>query len=102
MPTFLLFTRADAPKFAKLLSWLFGLPVRGTHHGGGRHVTMPDAVPSPCPLNVPGWTTRHRSWVAKPSNTGAGTDEFAVRLTRAVGRVSRSSNQTTWNRRRRW
>jgi len=81
MATFLTFTRADAPKFAKLLNWLFNLPVKGTHHGGGVHVTMPDTVPNPCPLNVAGWTTRHRSWVAKPSNTGAGTDEFAVRLT---------------------
>lgn len=81
MATFLVFTRADAPKFSKLLAWLFGLPLRGVHVGGGRHVAMPDTVPNPCPLNVPGWTTRHRSWIAKPSNTGAATDEFAVRLT---------------------
>ena len=77
----LVFTRADAPKFSKLLNRLFNLPVKGTHHGGGVHVTMPDTVPNPCPLNVAGWTTRHRAWVAKPSNTGAATDEFAVRLT---------------------
>lgn len=81
MAQWLVFTRADAPKFAKLLLWLTGLPRRGTHVGGGIHVEMPDVVANPCPLNVPGWTTRHRSWVAKPSNTGAGTDEFAVRLT---------------------
>ena len=81
MAQFLVFTRADVPKFSKLLSWLFDLPKRGTHVGGGIHVDMPDTVPNPCPLNVPGWTTRHRSWVAKPSNTGAAGDEFAVRLT---------------------
>lgn len=81
MAQWLVFTRADAPKFSKLLNWLFGLPRRGTHVGGGIHVEMPDTAPDPCPLNVPGWTTRHRSWVAKPTNTGAGADEFAVRLT---------------------
>lgn len=58
MSTFLTFTRADAPKFAKLLSWLFSLPARGTHVGGGRHVDMPETAPNPCPLSVPGWTTR--------------------------------------------
>lgn len=77
----LVFTRADAPRFAKLLNWLFGLPVRGTHHGGGVHVDMPDTVPDPCPRDVLGWTTRHRPWVARPDNTGAAGDEFAVRLT---------------------
>lgn len=81
MSTWLLFTRADAPKFSKLLNWLMDLPKRGTPHGGGIHVSSPATVPNPCPLNVPGWTTRHRSWVAKPSNTGAASDEFAVRLT---------------------
>lgn len=81
MATFLIFTRADAPKFSKLLNWLMDLPKRGTPHGGGIHVSSPATVPNPCPLNVPGWTTRHRPWVAKPSNTGAASDEFAVRLT---------------------
>lgn len=102
MAQWLAFTRADAPKFAKLLNWLFDLPVRGTHIGGGRHVDMPATVPNPCPLNVPGWTTRHRSWVAKPGNTGAASDEFAVRLTPEISaawqakKAQLSAAQRTW------
>lgn len=100
--TWLIFTRADAPKFAKLLNWLFGLPRKGTHVGGGIHVEMPDTVPDPCPLNVPGWTTRHRSWVAKPSNTGAGTDEFAVRLAPEIQDAWRAKKSQLTPAQRNW
>lgn len=81
MATFAVFTRLEAPKFAKLLLWLFDLPVRGVHIGGGIHVPMPDVAPNPCPLVLPGWATRYCNWIAKPSNTGADTDVFAVRVT---------------------
>lgn len=84
MSAWLVFTRAEAPKFSKLVNWLFGLPVRGIHVGGGLHVDMPDTLSSPPPLSAPGWTTRCRLWVSKPANTGASTDEFAVRLTQEI------------------
>lgn len=83
MASFLVFTRADAPRFQKLLLWLFDLPRRGVHVGGGRHVEMPDALPEPRG-HAPGWTTRYRPWISKPTNTGASTDEFAVRLTQEI------------------
>ncbi len=84
MATFCVFTRPEAPQFAKLLLWLFGLPIRGEHVGGGIHVTMSDAAPNPCPKELLGWTTRYVDWIAKPSNipgTPLPTDEFAVRVT---------------------
>lgn len=81
MANYCVFTRAEAPQFAKLLMFLFDLPKKGVHVGGGIHVPMPDQAPNPCPKNVIGWTTRHFSWIAKPSNNGSPTDEFAVRIT---------------------
>ena len=80
MAAFLVFTRAEAPKFQKLIMWLFGLPVRGTHVGGGIHVDMPPVAPNPCPRDLPGWGTRQYNWIAHPANTGAASDQFAVRL----------------------
>lgn len=99
---FLVFTRAEAPKFQKLLLWLFGLPVRGTHVGGGIHVDMPETAPNPCPRNLPGWGTRQYNWIAHPANTGAATDQFAVRVSqelRDVWQAKRSrltAAQRTW------
>lgn len=81
MATFCVFTRPEAPIFAKLYLWLMDLPAEGVDVGGGVHVPHAAAPPNPCPLQWVGWTTRHRSWIAKPSNNGSATDEFAVRVT---------------------
>ncbi len=99
---FLVFTRTEAPKFQKLIMWLFGLPVRGTHIGGGIHVDMPETAPNPCPRNLPGWGTRQYNWIAKPSNTGAAGDQFAVRITDELRdvylakRAKLTAAQRTW------
>jgi hypothetical protein len=88
MANWLVFTRADAKKFQKLLLWLFDLPKKGVNVGGGRHVTIPDTLPNPPPADVPGWTTRQYKWAAHPANDGSLTDQFAVKLTESL--------QTAW------
>ena len=80
MANWVILTRADAPKFQKLVLWLLDLPARGTNFGGGIHVTIPDTIPNPPPLDHIGWTTRFSRWVAKPSNDGSATDEFAIKV----------------------
>lgn len=84
MAQFAIFTRADAPTFQKLLLWLIDLPAPGTHVGGGRHVDMPEQPPARDRRDWPGWTTRYVDWVAHPANTGAPSDQFAVRITQPV------------------
>lgn len=81
MATFCVFTRTEAPQFAKLLGTLLDLPKKGVRVGGGIHVDFDTPPPNPCPKNWLGWTTRHVNWIAKTTNTGAGTDEFAIRVT---------------------
>jgi len=81
---FCVFTRAEAPQFAKLAMFLFDLPVKGTHVGGGIHVPMPDTAPNPCPFSLAGWSTRPFQWIANNSNTGAAGDLFAVRVTQQI------------------
>lgn len=84
MAQWAVFTRDDAKKMAKLVMWLMDLPRKGTNVGGGIHACRDDAPPNPCPRHWVGWTTRHVDWIKKPSNTGAPTDEFAIRLTQEL------------------
>lgn len=82
MATFCVFTRAEAPQFAKLLMFLLELPRRDPNlSGAGLFPDTSTPPPNPCPANWPGWTTRHRGWLRKNTNTGAQTDEFAIRVT---------------------
>lgn len=69
---------------AKLALWLMDLPRRGVQVGGSVRLAIPDTAPDPCPKVLAGWTTRHLDWIAKPMNTGAASDEFAIRVTADV------------------
>lgn len=87
MALFMVFTRADASTMQKLALWLFGLPVKGVHAGGGIHVDMPDTAPNPCPKNLIGWATRACDWIAYPGNAPGNplpTDQFAIRVTQTM------------------
>jgi len=69
----------DARRVARLLLWLFDLPARGTHHGGGVHVDQPDTLPDPPPLRAWGWTTRQRGFLRR-RDAGA----WAIRITQPM------------------
>lgn len=81
MATYVVFERADARQFAKLLLFLYDLPVRGIRVGGGTHVPDLGPPPNPPPREWPGWCTRAVPFLSRESNDGAATDEFAVRIT---------------------
>ncbi len=81
MADYVIFTRLERRRMARIVMFLLELPAVGVNVGDGLHVTIAPPPPVVCPKMVLGWTTRHVDWVKHPANTGADTDRFAIRIT---------------------
>lgn len=79
MRKFIILTRSEAKRFLRRC-WESGVyPRRGFHVGAGRHTPIAETWDG---RGAPpgGWTKFLHPWHPHPNNTGAGSDQFALKI----------------------